>query len=95
MGKSQITDHSSVAASAENYAKSLGAKVTLLKFHATASRFPTRESMNLFIKFLGERDYNFRLDYSVASSIAFSLKPASLELRKLANADDFHLGSLS
>lgn len=87
------TEANSTSTSAENYAKSLGAKVVLKRYHAEAARFPTRESFNLFIKFLVSRDYNYRLANSVAQEVAFSLKAASLELRKLQESQ-FELGVL-
>lgn len=90
--------HSSSSQTAESYARSLGAKVTLRMYHATADRFPTREAFNLFVKFLETHDYRFRLANSVSTDVSFSMKPASHELRKLADeteeVNDFVLGRI-
>lgn len=90
--------HVTSSQTAESYARSLGAKVTLKLYHATADRFPTREAFNLFVKFLEARDYRFRLANSVSTDVSFSMKAASHELRKLADESeelgDFKLGRI-
>lgn len=89
----ELANTDSYTGTAESYAKSLGGTVVLHKHHATAARFPTRAAFNLFIKFLVNRDYNYRLTYATAQDVAFSIKSASLELRQFEE-ERFALGVL-